>query len=362
PEAQERLIREVYAANPNTIVVIVGSYPFAVNWADEHVPAILYTSHAGPELGHAVADVLFGDYAPAGRLNMTWYRSVDQLPDFMDYDIIKGERTYRYFPGDVLYPFGHGLTYSKFEYSSLQLDRSTIGEHEEVTVSVTVRNASERAGEEVVQLYGAAGSSRVKRPLKQLLGFRRIALEAGESRAVQFTVNAAELAFWDVTRDRWCLEAGTWRLMAGRSSADIVLAAELKVAGEQVPPRNLRMPTAAVCYDEYEGVIIDECREGGSSAASMRVGAWLRYRDAEFGDRGAVCFEARVSAADGDGVIELRSAAGGEETVVGVCQVPATGGAQSWHTVTCAVEPLLGRCDIVLAPSAGLRISSFRFI
>lgn len=362
PEAQERLIREVYAANPNTIVVIVGSYPFAVNWADEHVPAILYTSHAGPELGTAIADVLFGDYAPAGRLNMTWYRSVDQLPDFMDYDIIKGGRTYRYFQGEVLYPFGHGLTYSPFEYGGLRLSRSAIAEGEEVTISVTVRNAGGRSGEEVVQLYGAAGSSRVKRPLKQLLGFRRIALAAGESAELTFAVKASELAFWDVTRDRWCLESGTWTLMVGRSSADIALEAKLEASGEKVPPRNLRLPTAAVNYDDYAGVVIDECREGGSSAAAIREGAWLRYHDAEFGDRGAVFFEARVSAADGDGSIEIRSADGGEETLLGVCRVPATGGAQKWHTVTCAVEPLAGRRDVVLAPSAGVRVASFRFV
>ena len=101
PPAQQALIQAVYEANPHTVVVIVGGYPFAVNWEQEHVPSILYTSHAGQELGHAVADVLYGDYTPGGRLNMTWYKSTEQLPDLMDYDIIKGKRTYQYFDGDV---------------------------------------------------------------------------------------------------------------------------------------------------------------------------------------------------------------------------------------------------------------------
>lgn len=375
PESQERLIREVYAANPNTIVVIVGSYPFAANWADEHVPAILYTSHAGPELGNAVADVLFGDYAPAGRLNMTWYRSADQLPDFMDYDIIKGERTYRYFQGDVLYPFGHGLTYSEFEYGDLELDRSGIGGGEQVVIRVKVRNAGPKAGEEVVQLYGRSGPSRVKRPLRQLLGFRRLALAAGESSVVEFKVSSYDLSFWDVTRDRWCLETGAWTLMAGRSSADIRSSAELAVSGEKVPPRDLRQVTAAVNYDDYEGVIVDECKEGGSSAAAVRDGAWIRFADAEFGEPGAAAgfagasgkpsvslFEARVSAAEG-GTIELVSIdpASGAEAVVGTCPVPATGAAQSWRTVTCAAGPLAGRRDVALRLSAGVRISTFRF-
>ncbi|WP_035157564.1 glycoside hydrolase family 3 protein [Cohnella thermotolerans] len=362
PEAQERLVREVYAANPNTIVVIVGSYPFAVNWADEHVPAMLYTSHAGPELGTALADVLFGDYAPAGRLNMTWYRSVDQLPDFMDYDMIKGERTYRYFKGDVLYPFGHGLTYSTFELDDLRLSRSAIGPDDEIVVSVNVRNAGDRPGEEVVQLYGSAGESRVKRPLKQLLGFRRVGLAPGDSSTVEFAVRASDLAFWDVTRDRWCVESGTWTLRVGRSSADFALAAELRVDGETVPPRDLRKATAAVNYDDYEGVVVDECKEGGSSAAAVREGAWLRYADAAFGDREAVCFEARVSSAAG-GAIEIWAESPGQEAVaVGTCPVPATGGAQTWNTVTCAVDRLSGRCDIVLKLAPGVRISKFRYV
>ena len=391
PKAQERLIREVHAANPRTIVVIVGSYPFAVNWADEHVPALLYSSHAGPELGTALADVLFGDYAPAGRLNMTWYRSADQLPDMMDYDIIKGERTYRYFQGDVLYPFGHGLTYSAFAYEKLELDRPSIGEGGELEVRVTVRNAGERAGEDVVQLYGSAGASRVKRPLKQLLGFRRIRLKAGESTVVRLSVRAEELAFWDVTRDRWCLESGVWTLWAGRSSADMALTAQLQVQGETVPPRNLRRPTAAINYDDYEGVVMDECKEGGGCARAVRDGAWLRFEDADFGPRGPIRFEARAAAPGaaggasgggsggaagdaeggaagdaaggtgaGSGRIELRASGPDGDIVVGVCEVPGDG-PQQWRTVSCAVSLPAGRCDIVLRPSPGVRLAWFRF-
>ena len=110
-DSQEKLIQEVSRVNPNTIVVVIGSYPFAINGVEEKIPAVLYLSHAGQELGNALADVLFGDYNPAGRLNMTWYRSTDQLPDIMDYDIRKGKRTYQYYDGQSLYPFGYGLSY-----------------------------------------------------------------------------------------------------------------------------------------------------------------------------------------------------------------------------------------------------------
>ena len=112
----------------------MGSYPFTSNWVQENIPAVLYTSHAGQELGNAVADVLYGDYAPAGRLNMTWVQSADQLTDIKDYDIIQSSRTYQYFEGNVLYPFGHGLTYATFKYSNLELSPAQVGTEGNVTV------------------------------------------------------------------------------------------------------------------------------------------------------------------------------------------------------------------------------------
>ena len=360
PEAQEKLIRAVYEANPNTIVVVVGSYPFAINWADEHVPTILYSSHAGPELGNAVADVLFGDYAPAGRLNMTWYRGADQLPDFMDYDIIKGERTYRYFRGPVLYPFGHGLTYSPFEYEGVNVSRSSISAGEEVIVSVRLRNAGDRFGEDVVQLYGSAGASRVKRPLKQLLAFRRIGLAAGETATIEFAVPTSELAFWDVTRDRWCLESGTWTLAVGRSSADVACSCSLEVIGETVPPRDLRQPTAACNYDDYEGVVIDECKDGGSSVAAMQEGAWAYYADADFAAGGARSFAAKVSSPRG-GKLEVCAVGPDGETALGSLDIIATGGPQAWRTISGAISAPSGIVGIRLKLSRDVRVAEFRF-
>lgn len=276
-EAQERLIREVFAVNPNTIVVIVGSYPFAINWVDEHIPAVLYSSHAGHELGTALADVLFGEYNPGARLNMTWYQSVDQLGEFMDYDIIKSGRTYQYFDGKPLYPFGHGLSYTSFQYEDIQLDSSRISEGGAVTVSCTITNVGTAFGEEVVQLYTNVSSSRVKRPLKQLQGFRRLALEAGQSKNISFELQASELAIWDVTRERFCLESGECSLMLGASSGDIRLTALLSVDGETIPARELLQATRAVNYDDYEGVIIGEDTEGGSSVIAQKPNCWIRF-------------------------------------------------------------------------------------
>ncbi|AZK49001.1 carbohydrate-binding protein [Paenibacillus lentus] len=360
PHSQQALIQAVHAANSNTVVVIVGSYPFAVNWEKEHVPSLIFTSHAGQELGRAVADVLFGDYNPAGRLNMTWYKSVSQLPDIMDYDIIKGKRTYQYFEGEVLYPFGHGLSYSEFAYSDLKLSASAVSAADTVTVSVDVHNVGQMDGDEVVQLYVRAGQSRVVRPLKTLSGFRRIHLAKGEKRAVAFELRCADLAFWDVTRDRYCVESGTYALMIGRSAGDIVLETSLEVQGERIPPRTVAVPVRAVNYDNYEGVFVDECCEGGESVACLQGDGWIAFHDVEFGSKAEV-FEARVSGAIKGGEIEIVMDKVDGSTAA-ACRVLPTGGTQAWTTVSVSLEGVSGRRDLYLKLLGEVRLSWFRIV
>ncbi|WP_138494444.1 glycoside hydrolase family 3 protein [Paenibacillus pinistramenti] len=359
PESQEQLIKEVLSVNPNTVVVLVGSYPYALNWAEEHVPAIVYTTHVGQELGHAVADVLFGDVNPAGRLNMTWYKSVDQLPEFMDYDVIKGGRTYRYFEEDPLYPFGHGLSYSTFRYDGLSLDRTQANADKDTEIGITVRvtNTGDSAGEEVVQVYGHAGQSRVKRPLKQLLAFRRVLVQPGETTEVSFQLPLSELAFWDVTRERFCIENGTYTFMAGASSANLPVSAALDVLGEVVPPRDLKQPVKAVNYDDYEGVLIGECHEGGSAVEVKDQRGWIAFKDAEFGDgTGSVKLRAASQTA-GTAEIRLQSPDG---PLAGKAELTA-GGAQEWRDYTAALSGVSGRQDIyiVLSGKASLRMVQF---
>ncbi|KAA9005037.1 carbohydrate-binding protein [Paenibacillus spiritus] len=358
PASQEKLIQEVYAANPNTVVVVIGSYPFALNWTDAHVPAILYSTHAGQELGHALADVLFGAYNPAGRLNMTWYRSVDQLPEFMDYDIIKHGRTYQYFEGDVLYPFGHGLSYSSFRYEEIRLDKTEADAERDREIAVTVRvtNTGGRAGEEVVQLYGRAEQSRVKRPLKQLLAFRRMLLQPGETAEVTFTLPLAELAMWDVTRDRYWVEAGNYTFLAGSSSASLPLSAVLKLDAEAIPPRNLNEATRAVNYDDYEGLQLGECTEGGSALEVRSGSGWAVYRDADLGE-GAAALAFRA-AADREASLEVRLG-GPDGRLAGEIRLSGTG-AQEWRDYTCALSGAAGRQDVCLVLKGAMRVSGFR--
>jgi beta-glucosidase len=217
---EEELIKEVFAANPKTIVVLLSSFPYTINWTQQNVPAILHSSQNAQEIGTALADVLFGDYNPAGRLVVTWPRSLDQLPPMMDYNIRHG-RTYMYFKGEPLFPFGYGLSYTTFAYSNLRTSGARLSRDGEVTVSVDVKNTGNRPGDEVVQLYVKHEQSRVERPLKELRGFQRITVPPGETRTVQMLLKADSLAYWDEKAARFVLEQEPLRIMVGGSSAAI---------------------------------------------------------------------------------------------------------------------------------------------
>jgi beta-glucosidase len=225
---QESLVRDVFAANPRTAVVLKASFPFAINWTETHVPAILTMAHNSQEEGHALADVLFGKYNPAGRLVHTWPASVDQLPPMMDYDIRHG-RTYMYFKGKPLYPFGFGLSYTTFAYTNLRTSAPALDSGGSVDIQVDVRNTGKQAGDEVVQAYVAYPASKVARPSKQLVAFTRVTLRPGESRTVSLPIQATQLAWWDADRHAFVVEPGPVQVKVGASSEDTRLEITLAV-------------------------------------------------------------------------------------------------------------------------------------
>jgi beta-glucosidase len=225
---QEDLIKDVYAANPRTIVVLLADFPYAINWTNQHVPAIIQMSQNAQEAGSAIADVLFGDYNPAGRLVVTWPKSSDQLPPMRDYNLRHGH-TYMYFQGDPLYPFGYGLSYTTFRYANLKTSGSTMPNDGETTVSVDVENTGERAGDEVVQFYVQHEGSRVARPVKELRAFERISLAPHQAKTVQAKLKAESLAYWDERAGRFIVEQEPIRIMAGGSSADTRLETTLTI-------------------------------------------------------------------------------------------------------------------------------------
>jgi len=227
-QAQLQLVQRVRAANPKTIVVLISSFPYAITAIQDSVPAILHMAHSSQEEGNAVADVLFGDYNPAGRLVTTWVKSLSDLPDMMDYNIRDG-RTYMYFKGQPLYPFGFGLSYTTFEYANLRTSAESLQSTGEITVSVDVRNTGKRAGDEVVQMYVKHLESAVERPIKELRGFERIGLQPNETRTVRLPLKGNELTYWDAAKHSFVVEPGKVSIMVGGSSADVRLEKTIAV-------------------------------------------------------------------------------------------------------------------------------------
>jgi beta-glucosidase len=228
PATQDRLLRAVHATGKPVVLVLMAGSALAVEWAQQNLPAVLMAWYPGQQGGNAVADVLFGAANPSGRLPVTFYRSVSQLPPFDDY-AMKG-RTYRYFDGDPLYPFGHGLSYTRFEYSDLRVDRPAIGATDPVSVSVRVSNAGERAGHEVVQLYARALDRTVPMPRRQLWAFERVPLKPGESRVLTFRLDPASvLAHYDEGAAGFVVSPGVYEMEAGASSGDIRANLRLQV-------------------------------------------------------------------------------------------------------------------------------------
>jgi beta-glucosidase len=189
----------VHAVGKPVVLVLMNGSAMGVNWADQNIPAIVEAWYPGGEGGTAVAALLAGDFSPAGRLPVTFYKSVDQLPPFDDYSMSK--RTYRYFTGEPLYPFGYGLSFTKFDYANVRTSKASVGPSDAVTVSVEVTNSGAMDGDEVVQLYvthrGVAGA-----PIRALQGFQRIHLRKGEKKTVEFTLRDRALSIVDAEGKR----------------------------------------------------------------------------------------------------------------------------------------------------------------
>jgi beta-glucosidase len=231
---QEDLVRAVVETGTPTVVVLVNGRPLSTRWTAEHVPAIVEAWRPGERGGTAVADVLFGDYNPSGRLAITIPRHVGQLPAFYNYKPNKAywmkelKRGYVDMPATPLYPFGHGLSYTNYEYSNLRIEPAAIRPGGEARVSVDVKNVGTRAGEETVQLYVHETYAPVSLPVKQLRGFDRVALKPGEAKTVTLTLTPEDLQLLDIDM-HWRVVPGDFEIMVGKSSADIPVQGILKV-------------------------------------------------------------------------------------------------------------------------------------
>jgi beta-glucosidase len=347
---QEALVKAVKAVNPHTIVVLQTSYPDTINWEQQNVPGIVWTTHAGAETGHAIADVLYGSYNPAGRLTQTWYASDSQLqPDLLNYDIISSDQTYLYNKQTPLYPFGYGLSYTSFRYGKPALRNGK--------VTFTVTNTGKRDGDEVVQLYTHQRTSRDKTAVKALRAFDRVSLKAGQTRTVSLKLTAGDLKHWDVTRSRWVVESSVYDILIGSSSSDIRQRTTWNVHGETIPAPDLSRTTRAENFDGYAPAVklVDESKATGTAVGSSKAGDWIVFKDASL--RNGTTFTASASSAAATTVeVRLGSPTG---RLLGTAPVAATGDAYSYAATTAKLARAGGKHDVYLVFGGALRVSTF---
>lgn len=281
PAHDSALSKAVYSTNNKCVMAVVSSYPFSICEEQEYMPAIIYTTHAGPELGNAFAKVISGEYSPAGRLAQTWYRSEYELAPIESYDIIENDMTYLYYKGKPLYPFGYGLSYARFEYSDLEVT----GYDDSINISFDVRNVSDIDGDEVVQVYFRAEDPSVKRPLKQLTAFARVHIGCGQTQHIEFDISKSELRFYDVSRERFTIEQGRYTFMAGASSDDIRLTKTIEVSGEKIPPREL---CKGILAKNYDGKYNTKMKYSKKLEQHYMLGGGLIYNNCVLGDADSI--------------------------------------------------------------------------
>ena len=357
PQFQIDLVNAAHSANSNTIMCIVSSYPYAIPKFDRELPAIIYTAHGGAEMGNAVAETILGLNNPAGRTPMTWYNSTAELPDIMDYDIIKNKSTYLYYDREPLYPFGYGLSYSEFIYSDIQVNDT----YDHISVSVTVENISTVGGDEVVQLYISELESRYKRPLKQLCGFKRIFIEAGEETRIEFSVNKKEFARWDVVNHSYIFDEGNYIIYAGGSSADVRCSIKVFLSGKKRSNRDMSVKTLAVDYDDKRSVEIKYTSDAKIEyvKGAGRFGGSITFYDCIFDNIKAIKFKASTSG-NGSNIKFLIDGEKGEE--VASCELPVFIEPEKFQNFeTMLNKKITGVHDFVVTVSENVNLYSIKF-
>jgi beta-glucosidase len=225
---QEDLVKLVYAANPNTVLVLISSFPYTINWSKKNIPSILHITQSSQELGNGLADILFGKVNPAGRLAQTWPESIEELPPILDYNIRNG-RTYMYSKNKPLFPFGHGLSYTQFAYSSREENQKTLSATDSLIVDLTITNTGSYDGEEVVQLYISFPECKVSRPAKALKVFKKVFVPKGKTVKTTLALPVSECSYWNSLQHKFVCEPGRVRYLIGRSSENIYLSGEFTI-------------------------------------------------------------------------------------------------------------------------------------
>jgi len=366
PGAQDQMIQAVYQANPHTVLVLINSFSLAVNWEQDNLPAIITAWFGGQAQGTAIADVLFGDYNPGGKLASTWYKSTTDIPVKSDYNI-RNNRTYMYYKGTPLYPFGYGLSYTTFKYSNMTVSAPSLSQGNSIVVTADVTNSGLKAGDEVAQLYINMPSTMV-RPMKQLKGFNRLTLQPGETKTVSFTLKYNDLQYYDVVSRTFKVEGGSVNLYVGSSSQDIRLTSTVSSAAGTVSSTYRQNPYIKIEAEDYENktssVMLKSCSEGGLCLDSLPDNSNVVYKNFNF-DKSALKFKARQASLMNNGSISivLDSISG---PVAGTLNLTNTGSITSFVTDSCNLSEIKGVHDVYLVfkggtATVGTRLNWFTF-
>jgi len=388
PPRQEELIRRVAEVNPRVILILLSGYPFTCGEIAKNVPAILWMAHGIQETGNGIADIIGGSCSPSGRSPFTWYKDEKQLPSLMEYDIQKSGITYQYLKGPVIWPFGHGLTYTNFEYYDLSIDRNDASKDDTVSVSFKIKNTGTVISDEVPQMYVSISGSVYKRPIKTLKNFTRLSFLPNEEKTINFYLPVSELSIWDNFKNYFVTETCYCNILIGTSSANIKLSGGFNVWGENPYPRkldfnaypanqNTEQPETNFCakicaqsFDDYFSCYLHEKRGSGIPAVfngadnynnkteNNEKAGWIRFKSIDFAS-GVSKFSAVVQGRY-NCRIEIRLDAP-DGLLAGTIDVPNTGDISfyplpmtsyrrlpSWGYAECNLENTSGVHDIYL--------------
>ncbi len=353
PEKQLRLIEEVQKRKENTVIVMVSGFPYSVgsDWG-----TILHTSHAGPQMGAAIARTLFGKISPAGRCPMTWYSSEKELGDIKDYNIIATESTYRYYNGEPLFPFGHGLSYTTFKYGELSLNKAEFTSGERVEVSFEVDNIGMFDADEVVQLYVKPPWFSSATPKKELKAFNRIHVDKTLSTAVKLSFDVDDLAFWDINTNTRRLYSGVYEIQVGASSEDIRKTIDIKINAEEYAGLDVTKPVPAAASWSWSGVEIRTTRDLQEYALLSDKFSSLVYENCRL--NGETRLE--ITAANPSTKTELIITNAHNSMELARIKIPQTGGAERFETFSAEVVMPQGQYDLKLSANSILCLKSFR--
>ncbi|MBZ2196295.1 glycoside hydrolase family 3 C-terminal domain-containing protein [Ruania sp. N2-46] len=346
PTPMAELWRTVQEANPAAVLVLVSSYPYALDTAARGAAAIVWTCHGGQEAGNGLLDVLLGEVEPSGRLPQTWWATEADAGDLLDYDILGAGTTYWYSEAEPLFAFGHGLTYSRIGYESLRVETGEAG----VLARVTVTNTGDREATEVVQAYTDAPGHPVRFP-RRLAAHARVHLAPGQRRTVDLPIPADRFAIWDTTRGAMVVLAADYRVLAGPSAADTPLSVRVELEGEVVIAH--RLPLRAVDFDAHSGTRIEEATSVAGEVVTAPSGSgWLTFTAVDGLADAAVVTLART--ASGPASVTLEQVADGAAHPFARAEVPAGLGRHELTEVP--LEPVGSSGPPVARRTSGLRV------